>query len=238
MRETLEMLKKLQEIDQKVDQLAHSKVDLPGEIDILKKQVQDLKDLIAEGEDKLAQLEREKREEELGLQTAQDELRKYQEQLYRIKTNREYDAIQAEIDAQKARISEHEENILNIMTTSDELTETLEQQRQELESQKVENVPKWEQLENELSSIEDKMAIEKDHRKNVTVRLDQRVLAAYERIRRGKNGLAIVAIRKRACGGCFKTLPPQKIQEVRKTERIMTCENCGRILYWDENLEN
>ncbi|MCK4597869.1 hypothetical protein KAU04_07495 [bacterium] len=45
-------------------------------------------------------------------------------------------------------------------------------------------------------------------------------------------------MRKRACGGCFKTLPPQKIQEVRRTDSILTCENCGRILYWDENLES
>ena len=124
------------------------------------------------------------------------------------------------------------------MTTSEELTETLEERRQELETLKVQNVPKWEQLEIDLSSIEDKLAVQQDRRKNVTVRLEGRLLAAYERIRKGKNGLAIVPIRKRACGGCFKTLPPQKIQEVRRTDSILTCENCGRILYWDENLES
>lgn len=238
MRETLKMLTKLQEIDQKVDQLNHSKIDLPAEIETLKKQVQDLDDNIADGQAKLAQLEKERREQELGLETAQDRLKKYQQQLNRIKTNREYDAIQTEIDVQKTSISEYEESILNIMTTSEELTETLEECRQELETLKVQNVPKWEQLEIDLSSIEDKLAIQQDHRKNVTVRLKGRLLVAYERIRKGKKGLAIVPIRKRACGGCFKTLPPQKIQEVRRTDSILTCENCGRILYWDENLES
>lgn len=238
MRETLEMLTKLQEIDQKVDGLAHSRVNLPGQIGDLKKQVQDLEDLIAQGEEKLAQLEKEKREEELSLQEAQDELKKYQQQLYRIKTNREYDAIQAEIDTQKTKISEHEENILNIMTTSEELAETLDEQRGELERITAENKPKWKQLEQDLSSIEDRMAVEEDHRKNVTVRMEKRLLKTYERIRKVKNGLAIVAIRKRACGGCFKTLPPQKIQEIRGTDRIITCENCGRILYWDDDCQN
>ncbi len=238
MREKLKMLTELQEIDQKVDQLNHSKIDLPAEIETLKKQVQDLDDSIADGQAKLAQLEKERREQELGLETAQDRLKKYQQQLNRIKTNREYDAIQTEIDVQKTSISEHEESILNIMTTSEELTETLEEYSQELETLKVQNVPKWEQLEIDLSSIEDKLAIQQDHRKNVTVRLEGRLLVAYERIRKGKNGLAIVPIRKRACGGCFKTLPPQTIQEVRRTDSILICENCGRILYWDENLES
>lgn len=238
MRETLKMLTKLQEIDNTLDQLAHSKVDLPEEIEMLKNQVQGLVDSVAEGKAKLAELEKERREQELGLEMAQDELKKYQQQLYRIKTNREYDAIQAEIDAQKGRISEHEESILNIMTNSEELTETLQERRAELESLKEQNVPKWEQLEKDLSSIEEKMAIERDARKNVTVRLDKGLLTSYERIRKGKNGLAIVAIRKRACGGCFKKLPPQRIQEVRRTDKIWTCENCGRILYWDENSQS
>ncbi len=238
MRETLNMLAKLQEIDNTLDQLASSKVDLPGEIELLKKQVQDLEDEIAQSEARLAELETDKRKRELELEVAQDELKKYQQQLYRIKTNREYDAIQAEIDAQKNRISELEEDILNIMTTSEELAETLQERREALNACMTENTPKWKQLEKELFSIEDRMSLEKDRRKNVTVRLNRGVLASYERIRSGKNGLAIVAIRKRACGGCFTTLPPQRIQEVRMTARILTCENCGRILYWDENLQN
>jgi predicted nucleic acid-binding Zn-ribbon protein len=238
MLETLEMLMKLQEIDQRVDQLTHSRVDLPEKIETLKNQVQELEDLIGEDKARLDQLEKDKRQEELGLQGAQDELKKYQEQLYRIKTNREYDAIQAEIDAQKEKISQHEENILNIMATSEEVAENLEARTKELERTRAENAPQQEQLEKDLSSIDDRIAAENDQRKNITVRIEKNILNAYERIRKVKNGLAIVAIRKRACGGCFKTLPPQKIQEIRRTDRIITCENCGRILYWDADSQN
>lgn len=238
MLETLEMLTKLQEIDHRVDELAHSRVDLPEKIETLKGQVRELEDLIAQDRSRLEQLEKDKRQEELGLKEAQDELKRYQEQLYRIKTNREYDAIQAEIDAQKEKISQHEENILNIMATSEEVTENMETREKELEGIQAENAPQWEQLEEDLSSLDDRIAAEADRRKNVIVRIDKNILKAYERIRQVKNGLAIVAIRKRACGGCFKKLPPQKIQEIRRTDRIITCENCGRILYWDADSEN
>ncbi len=238
MIETLEMLTRLQEIDQRVDQLAHSRVDLPEKIETLKGQVRELENLIAGDQTTLEQLEKDKRQEELGLKEAQDELKRYQEQLYRIKTNREYDAIQAEIDAQKEKISQHEENILNVMATSEEVNENLESRTKELEQIRTENTPQWERLEEDLSSIDDRIAAEQDQRKNVTVRIDKNILNTYERIRKVKNGVAIVAIRKRACGGCFKTLPPQKIQEVRRTDRIIACENCGRILYWDEDSQN
>jgi len=238
MLETLEMLTKLQEIDQRVDQLAHSRVDLPEKIEVLKGQVRELEEQIAEDQGRLEQLEKDKRQEELGLQEARDELKRYQDQLYRIKTNREYDAIQAEIDAQKEKISQHEESILNNMATSEEMTESLEARIKELEQIREENIPQWEQLEEDLLSIDDRIDAENDRRKNVAVRIDRNILKSYERIRNGKNGLAIVAIRKRACGGCFKTLPPQKIQEIRRTDRIITCENCGRILYWDEDSRN
>jgi hypothetical protein len=238
MLETLEMLTRLQGIDQKVDQLAHTRVDLPEQIENLKRQVQELEVVIEEDKARLEQLEKDRRTEELSLKEAQDELHKYQQQLYRIKTNREYDAIQAEIDSQKGKISQHEENILNIMAESEEVMENLEARTQELEQTKTENVPKWEQLEKELLSIDDRIAAEKDQRRNVTVRMDENILNVYERIRKVKNGLAIVPIRKRACGGCFKTLPPQKIQEIRRTDRIITCENCGRILYWENKSES
>jgi predicted nucleic acid-binding Zn-ribbon protein len=89
-------------------------------------------------------------------------------------------------------------------------------------------------LKKELSSIEDKIKIKKGERKNVTVRIDKRLLSTYERVKKGRGNQVVVTIKKRACGGCFKAIPPQKIQEIREGNRIFTCDNCGRILLWTE----
>ena len=57
-------------------------------------------------------------------------------------------------------------------------------------------------------------------------------------VRKGKGGMAVVRIRKRACSGCFKQIPPQRIQEIRRGDRIFSCDSCGRILTWTEEESN
>ena len=60
---------------------------------------------------------------------------------------------------------------------------------------------------------------------------DERLLTGYDRIRKNyRNGLAVVAIERDSCGGCFHAIPPQKQSEIKLRKKIMVCENCGRIL--------
>jgi predicted nucleic acid-binding Zn-ribbon protein len=79
----------------------------------------------------------------------------------------------------------------------------------------------------------DELAL-KDKRGKLTRGIDSKVMTSYERIRNAKNGLAIVSVVRNACGGCHKTLPPQKVLEIRDMERLYLCETCGRMLVWDE----
>ena len=61
--------------------------------------------------------------------------------------------------------------------------------------------------------------------------VDGRLLMSYEKIRKSyRNGLAVVAVERDACGGCFNAIPPQKQSEIKQHKKVMICENCGRIL--------
>ena len=65
-------------------------------------------------------------------------------------------------------------------------------------------------------------------------RIDERLLAAYDRIRRNvRNGLAVVTVKRDACGGCFNRIPPQRQADIRQGKKIIICEYCGRILVAD-----
>ena len=66
------------------------------------------------------------------------------------------------------------------------------------------------------------------------VKIDERLLAAYNRIRRSvRNGLAVVTVKRDACGGCFNRIPPQRQADVRIGKKLIVCEYCGRILVAD-----
>jgi predicted nucleic acid-binding Zn-ribbon protein len=63
------------------------------------------------------------------------------------------------------------------------------------------------------------------------VKIDERLLTAYNRIRRSvRNGLAVVTVKRDACGGCFNRIPPQRQVDVRQGKKLIVCEYCGRIL--------
>ena len=61
-------------------------------------------------------------------------------------------------------------------------------------------------------------------------KIDERLLEAYHNVR---NGLAVVTVRRDACGGCFNRIPPQRQMEIRQGKKIIICEYCGRILVAD-----
>jgi len=66
-------------------------------------------------------------------------------------------------------------------------------------------------------------------------RIEERLLTAYRRIRsNARNGLAVVPVKRDACGGCFNQIPPQRQLDIRSRKKIIVCEYCGRILVDDE----
>jgi predicted nucleic acid-binding Zn-ribbon protein len=231
----MEMILKLQGIDYELGELERSKDYLPDMINNLEKELQETSNALKDFEKELTEQTLLHKKLDMELATLNQELGKFQKQMRDIKTNKEYDALTNEIVNRKLKISSTEEEILKILTNIDDLKEKIKQYKQKLEEIEKYSTAQLAYLKKELNSIEDKIKIKKGERKNVTVRIDKRLLSTYERVKKGRGDQVVVTIKKRACGGCFKAIPPQKIQEIRKEDRIFTCENCGRILIWTED---
>ena len=74
----------------------------------------------------------------------------------------------------------------------------------------------------------------KEYAAAVKAKIDERLLTAYNRIRSNvHNGLAVVTVKRDACGGCFNRIPPQRQADIRQGKKIIICEYCGRILVAD-----
>jgi len=85
-----------------------------------------------------------------------------------------------------------------------------------------------------MNSVGTKVQIKDDQRKNIIVRVPKRMMSIYERIRKSRGGSVVVTVKKRACGACFKALPPHRIQELKRGDQMITCDNCGRLLIWQD----
>ena len=236
MQQILKQLIELQKIDTQLLELESLKGDLPQQVSLLNKQLREAEEALEDKDKKLQSYRKEKGMLEIEIKALEGKQKKYQAQLFEVKTNREYDAVTQEIEAAKADVDNKESRLLELIDMEEEITNALEKTKEEIENLKDKLNGKNHELKKRLAQTEKKEISLRDKRENIIHRLNPRIRATYERILKAKNGLAVVPVIRNACGGCFKTLPPQKILEIRQMNRLCLCEVCGRILVWDENI--
>ena len=237
MQESLRALLELQKTDRDLHELERFKVDIPSQLETMRTARTEAETRLADQEAKVADIEKNRRQYEGDLQLAQEQVKKYQGQLYSVKTNKEYDALQAEIQAQKTRISELEDGILQLITEAETESESLETMRGETESLIERFNEERASLESRLSAVDEDVAVKMDERKRMTMRVENQVLKVYDRIRRNLRGMTVVPVKKGACSGCFNVIPLQVMLQIRQGRRLVSCESCGRILITEEGLE-
>jgi len=229
----------LQEIDSRFDELQLQKGDLPMMIEEAETELHDTTERKEELENKIKSGKEDRRMFQTEIEASKDKLKQYDDQLYQVQTNKEYDAISLEIDTKKMEISELENKILQSLEEEEETKAIIaesEGEQSRLEEQLKEYKRELEEIIKQTKEEESRLS---GKRELILGEIDKRILRQYERIRKAKDGLAVVPVRKGSCGGCFSSIPPQKIVEIREMQRLFTCEHCGRILVWaDEGYEN
>ena len=234
LQEELSLLVQLQDIDDQLHDLELERGDLPQEVGRLKSQVSELESFLEEKEAEQTEIQSEIRTVQGNVEMSKTRLLKYQNQLYSVTTNREYDAITQQTDACKAEITEGENRILELMTSGDHVANLIEEKSTALEKFREELKDKGAELELKMQETEDEELGLRHEREKIVVRIKQPIYAHYERIRLAKDGKGVARIIGNACEGCSIMIPPQRVVEVRNLEDFILCENCGRILVSDD----
>jgi len=231
-----ENLLELQEVDYILLELEHSKSYLPEMIAVKEKEISTLEGDLKSKNEELTAKTLETRRLELEISKTQGDLSNLQKKMSVIKTNKEYDALSKEIDVRKASVSQAEEQVLNLMGETDELKKEIERLKEKLGTVKKHSEAELEGLKKEMEVIGSKVRDKMEERKLKAAKIHRQTLSIYERVRKGRGGHAVVRVSesRSACSGCFKTLPPQRIQELKRQDQVITCQNCGRILIWVE----
>jgi hypothetical protein len=238
LRQELDSLLKLQVIDYDLGELERSKEYLPDMMGNLNREIEEAQARYDTGVKDLEEARVRQNNLELDIKTREASLEKFQHQMMSIKTNKEYDALVAEIDNLKQEKSNHETELLETMELISTLETNIAEYKEKLEQIKENNTRQLAILQEKIGSIGGKVSEKQAERGEVTSAISRQVLSTYERVRKGKGGAAVVAVKKRACGACYKALTPRKVQEIRKADRILTCDNCGRMLFWDDDESN
>lgn len=235
MEEKIITLYELQKIDSKIDEINKLKGELPLE-------VQDLEDEIAGLETRMANISAEADELSAAVKNNKDEIEKskalivkYEAQLDNVRNNREFDALTKEIEYQKLEIELYEKKIKEASAEVKIKKKMIEDNEAIIADRKIDLQSK----RGELESIDKETAKELEtlqaQSAAAAAKIDERLLAAYNRIRHNvRNGLAVVTVKRDACGGCYNRIPPQRQMDIRTNKKVIVCEYCGRILVSSE----
>ncbi len=234
METKLRQLYALQQIDSNLDELEELKGDLPGRIRELEAQETALKDQLAALENTMRTAFTQRDNADGEIVALREKAEKYKTQQFQVRNNREYDALTREMDSAQdtiVRLEKEMEMLEGKATLARTDIETVRLSLNELDAVLAEKRAALAEVSKTTEEEEGKLRHE---REKIVHRVAKPDLAQYERIRKAKKGMAVVPVRRGACGGCFARVPPQKILELRQHSKIYLCEHCGRIIVSDE----
>ena len=229
--EKLKALFQLQKVDSQITEIKTVRGELPMEVRDMEDELAGLNVRIKHLEEEVSKAEEVIANFKTAKKEAEASAKKYEKQQDNVKNNREFDALTKEIEMQnleaqlnEKRAKDAAEELKFKQTNLESAQKHIKEKEKFLKAKKAELTSLIDETEAEENDL---LAQSEHHRKNIEARL----LMSYDKIRRNyRNGLAVVPIRRGACGGCFNKIPPQKQMEIKQHRKITACEHCGRIL--------
>lgn len=231
LKEQLRNLLELQKVDTEIYNLVAEKQAKPQEIKALDDAFQAKKQGLADLEKKSQDTQKQKKDRELELASKEEGTKKFQSQLYSLKTNKEYQTMLQQINDAKADSSVIEDQILALMDQLDQAKADTDKEKQALQQEENKCNQEKKKIEERVKEIDDRLAQLERQRNQIMPGLDKKILAQYERVLKNRDGLAIVSVKDNSCLGCNMFVPAQVINLIKMYERIITCEVCNRMLY-------
>jgi len=229
--EKLSALFKLQQVDSKIDEISVLRGELPLEVQDLEDEIAGLETRIQNYQDDVKEFEQSVADKRNEIIEAQALIKKYKEQQNNVRNNREYDSLTKEIEYQTLEIELCEKRIREFTQQAQDKSAIIAESKSDLEGRMIDLNSKKSELDRIVKENEkDELKLSKES-ELLEEKIEERLLTAYKRIRgNARNGKAVVAVERDACGGCYNKIPPQRQLDICMRKKIIVCEYCGRIL--------
>jgi uncharacterized protein len=182
-------------------------------------------------------VETERKKLELEVDSKKQQIEKYSLQQFQTKKNEEYRALAHEIETCREGITRLEDQQLELMEQAETLQKQVliagreaEEATKLTEGQLKELAAREQTLKSELAELE-------SNREQLTNGVDEPILKRYEKLLRNKGDSVVVGIQHGVCGGCHMKFPVQLVVACQAARELVTCPNCGRILYWTRDMD-
>lgn len=224
---------RLQNLDDRVSELTKEIAALPKHIAEIERKLEAHTRRLEADRSALKGNQSDRKRLEGDIQTSEQKISKLKGQMMEAKTNDQYRAFQHEIEFCQQEIRKSEDRILELMGESEPLDKAVKAAEADLAVQKK-------HVEEEKSKARERTAADQKEldtlmaeRKSIVAEMTPKIASEYERIRKGRAGVAIAEVVGGRCSKCNIQLRPQFLQELKRGDAVMVCESCKRMLYWN-----
>jgi hypothetical protein len=224
---------RLQEVDNQAAELSKEVAALPKYIALIENKLAGSTRRVEMDKAALLANGKERKRLEGEIQAQNQKISKLRDQMLAAKNNDQYRAFQNEIEFCEAEIRKHEDRTLELMAESEPLDKNVKVAETALVEEKK-RVEAETALAREKTAIDEKALAELHTRRaEIATAMTPVVLKEYNRLRKARRGVAVAEVGEGRCAACHIGVRPQFMQELRRGDKVMFCESCGRILIYN-----
>jgi len=234
MLETLEKLLLLQERDQKLQAFLHEINGVPGEKASLQRELDAAQRTLENDKARATQIEVERKRLEVEADGKRTQIAKYRTQQFETRKNEEYTALKHEIERAESDINTIEDRELELMQEFEDLKPVIASADAKHSAEKSRVASLMKTADDKVGVLQgraDELRVERDAIAAEVKAGDEDLFELYEKLFRSKMGRAVVPLEGNHCSGCHMTVTPATLRDVKVGTRVVSCEQCGRIIY-------
>jgi uncharacterized protein len=234
LKENLLLLIKLQECDSQLVKLSAKKKKLPENIDKLDKEFSSFKEEIEKNKIKYDELKSRHTENESKIKKINEGIVKTKERMLEVKNNKEYQAMLKEIETAESSRGKVETEIISLLEELDKLSSLVKKDDEILKQGRSKYEQDKKIIEDDLNTIDTDVVDWEKKRADLQKSVSDDLLTRYEKIKNKNKGVGVISVWKAVCNGCHMNIPPQLYNELQRSEELLSCPNCNRIMYFQD----
>lgn len=236
MLEAIEKLLILQDRDRKIRHLQAELAHIEPERQTLKGRTASTQAALDAGKLRAKQIESERKRLELDVNAKQEQIAKYANQQLQTRKNEEYKALAHEIETCKADITKIEDQEIGLMEQAEVAQKEIVRLTREADDAKKHAEGLVAQLGEREKNLQKELAELQSNREALAAAVEEVARGRYERLVKSKGENVLVGVNHGVCGGCHMKLPTQTLVACQANQELVTCINCGRILYYTRDM--
>jgi predicted nucleic acid-binding Zn-ribbon protein len=237
MLDVIEKLLILQDRDRKIRRIRTELAHIEPQRQTMKARAAAAATALENAKTKVKELESQRKDLELEVEAKKQMIAKYANQQLQTRKNEEYRALANEIQTCKEAIFKIEDQEIALMEQGEaaqkeviRATQAASESRKMADDQIGQLGVREENLKKELAELE-------TNREELAAAVDSSARGRYDRLVKNKGENVVVGVQHGVCGGCHMKLQPQLLVSCQAQQELVTCSNCGRILYYTRDMD-